>query len=202
MAERANDAARYLAEARAGSRDALGQALELCRAYLLRVANDGLSPELRAKAGASDLVQDTFLEAQRDFAQFQGGSETELLAWLRQMLVHNAANFARRYRDTGKRQIGLEVSLQGNDSTAEPHPAPDPKTPTPSREAMAHETAEAIQKALERIPAEYRQIIVLRNQERRTFEEIGPLMDRSPYAARRLWAKAIERLQQELETPS
>jgi RNA polymerase sigma-70 factor, ECF subfamily len=64
------DASQYLPAARAGSREALGQALEICRGYLLRVANQGLDAELRAKGGASDLVQETFLEAQRDFGRF------------------------------------------------------------------------------------------------------------------------------------
>src|SRR2546423_1075372 len=105
------EATRYLAAARAGSNEALGQALEVCRAYLLRIANDGLDAALRAKGGASDLVQETFLEAQRDFPRFNGTSDAEWKAWLRQLLVHNAANFARRYRGTGKRRADRAVPL-------------------------------------------------------------------------------------------
>jgi WD40 repeat protein len=70
----ARDASQFLPAARAGSSEALGQALEICRGYLLRVANQGLNADLRAKGGASDLVQETFLEAQRDFGCFQGAS--------------------------------------------------------------------------------------------------------------------------------
>src|SRR5262249_13094013 len=57
----------WLALARGGSPEALGQLLELCRRYLLQVANAELETLLQAKAGASDLVQETFLEAQRVF---------------------------------------------------------------------------------------------------------------------------------------
>ena len=197
MPEPPTDPGEFLAAARAGSLDALGQALELCRGYLLRIANQGLAPELRSKGGASDLVQDTFLEAQRDFSRFQGSSEAELRAWLRQLLLHNAANFARRYRDTGKRQVGREFALGCADTGG----ALAANTPSPSGEAMSREQAEALQRALERLPDDYRRVIVLRNQERRSFEEIGPLMDRSAYAARRLWARAVERLQHEVERP-
>ena len=91
-----SDAARQLAAARAGSREALGQVLQACRGYLLLLAERELDPDLRAKGGASDLVQGTFLEAQKDFAHFQGDSEDELRAWLRQVLLHNLANFTRR----------------------------------------------------------------------------------------------------------
>src|SRR5262249_7550847 len=67
--------ARWLAAARQGSVEALGQLLEVCRPYLLKVANDHLTADLRAKLGASDVVQEAFLEAQRDFGQFSGLTE-------------------------------------------------------------------------------------------------------------------------------
>ena len=98
MAGRADRAAPWLAAARDGSRDALGQALEACRNYLLLIADRELGADLRPKGGASDLVQETFIEAQRDFDRFGGATEAEWLAWLRQLLKHRLANFRRRYR--------------------------------------------------------------------------------------------------------
>ena len=86
--------------ARAGSKEAIGGALEACRGYLLGIAERELDADLRAKGGASDLVQDTFLEAQRDFAGFRGETQADLLAWLRRLLLNNLANFARTYRQT------------------------------------------------------------------------------------------------------
>jgi RNA polymerase sigma-70 factor (ECF subfamily) len=198
----AKDAAQYLQAARAGSREALGEALEICRGYLLRVANQGLDQDLRAKGGASDLVQETFLEAQRDFGSFQGSSEQELLAWLRLLLLHNVANFTRRYRGADKRRVDREVELDRAESPAGQKARLAAATPSPSTEAIAHEQAEQIQRALDCMPEDYRRVIVLRNQERRSFGEIGPLLGRSPEAARRLWARAVERLQRELEAPS
>ena len=185
--------------ARAGSRDALGLALDECRHYLLHIAQAGLDPDLRAKAGASDLVQETFLEAQRDFARFQGASEEELLAWLRRLLLNNLANFIRRYRDTTKRLVGREVPLEPGSASDVRGGGIAAATPSPSSQAMAAEKALGIQQALERLPDDYRLVITLRNQERRSFEEIGARMNRSTDAARRLWSRAIERLQHELQ---
>ncbi len=201
MAQPPDGAADHLPAARAGSQEALGRALEACRPYLLHIANQGLDADLQAKGGASDLVQETFLEAHRDFARFHGNTEAELLAWLRCLLLNNVANFTRSYRATGKRQVGREVPLDGGDSAAAGHAELAAGTCSPSTEAMAHEQAEAIAQALARLPEDYRRVIVLRNQERRDFDEIGPLMERSPDAARRLWSRAIERLQHELESP-
>ena len=89
-------------QARAGSPEALGQLLDGCRGYLMRIARDELDPRLQAKGGASDLVQETFLEAQRDFAAFTGDSEAELLAWLRHRLRYRVAKFVRSYRQTAE----------------------------------------------------------------------------------------------------
>jgi RNA polymerase sigma-70 factor (ECF subfamily) len=202
MAQPPEGAAEHLPAARAGSHDALGRVLEACRDYLLRIANDRLDADLQAKGGASDLVQETFLEAHRDFARFQGTTEAELLAWLRCLLLNNAANFARHYRATSKRQIGREVRLENDDSSGGGNAGLAAGTSTPSMEAMAHEKAEAVVKALARLPEDYRRVIELRNEERRDFDEIGRLMNRSTDAARRLWSRAIERLQHELDSPS
>src|SRR5262245_9855283 len=120
MAEPPADASQWLPAARAGCRAALGQALEACRRYLLHVAERELDPALRAKGGASDLVQQTFLEAQRDFAHFDGASEAELLAWLKHLLRHNVGKFVRTYRRTQKRGVGRETPLEGPGSGAGP----------------------------------------------------------------------------------
>jgi RNA polymerase sigma-70 factor (ECF subfamily) len=199
MARFSEDAASFLQAARAGSREALGEALEGCRHYLLRIAQGRLNRELQAKGGASDLVQETFLEAQRDFARFHGSSEAELLAWLRRLLLNNMANFGRRYCQTDKRQAEREVALGGDASSEAGSPQIPAKTPSPSGQAIAHEQAQALEQALQRLPADYRRVILLRNQERLPFDEIGKQMARSSEAARRLWSRAIERLQQELE---
>jgi RNA polymerase sigma-70 factor (ECF subfamily) len=193
------DAGPWLEAARAGSLTALGEALEACRAYLLLIAQQEIDPELRAKGGASDLVQETFLEAQRDFAHFQGTTQQELLAWLRRLLLNNLANFVRHHRQTAKRRLGREVALQANDSSSGLAGVLTADLPSPSDEAVAQEETEAVQQAVLRLPDDYRQVILLRYQQDRSFEEIGRIMSRSTNAARRLWLRALERLEQELD---
>src|SRR3954451_25008813 len=102
---------RWLLEARQGSGEALGQLLESFRAYLLLIAQRELDPDLRAKGGASDLVQQTFLEAQRDFGDFRGAGGAEVAGWLRQILLNNLASFSRCFRETAKRRLASEVTL-------------------------------------------------------------------------------------------
>ncbi len=198
MSDPTPDAAAWLPAARAGSQDALGSLLEAYRGYLQIVAERELGVDLRAKGGASDIVQDTLLDAVRAFEQFQGDSESDLKKWLRRLLLNNLISFARRYRGAGKRAVNREIALQtGDSSTSSPDPAAD--TPTPSRQAMAHEQAERIEQAMERLPDDYRLVILLRYQEERSFEDIGRLLDLTPNAARKLWLRAVKRLRKDVE---
>lgn len=199
MADSAHDAVRWLPQARAGSAEALGRLLEACRGYLLLVATRELGDDLQAKSGASDLVQEAFLEAHRDFGRFTGDSEQELLAWLRRLLLNNLANLAREYRLTQKRRVGLEVPLRADSTSMPIGEGLVSPMPTPSGQAMANEQAMALERALERIPADYRRVIDLRFQREKSFEEIARELKRSLGAVRKLWARAIERLQQEME---
>jgi RNA polymerase sigma-70 factor (ECF subfamily) len=185
-----------LVAARGGSREALGQLLELGRPYLLHLANAALDAPLQAKAGASDLVQETFLEAQRIFARFQGGEAAELLAWLRAILLNKVDTFTRQFYGTGKRQIGKEVAL---DAGSTPGGGLAGQTPTPSHQMAQAEQTLALTCALEQLPEHYRQVIVWRQWEALPFEEIARRLNRSVDATRMLWWRALERLQQQLE---
>lgn len=178
-------------EARRGSSEAFGELLEGCRQYLLLVANQEIDPGLAAKLGASDLVQDSFLEAQRDFRRFEGSSAEQWLAWLRQILRNNLRDAARRYSETGKRQVAREVPF-----SAAREPRPD--TETPSRLARRVEQHESMRRALEQLPVHYREVIVLRNLRALPFRDVACRLGRSPEAARKLWNRAIHALAKEL----
>jgi RNA polymerase sigma-70 factor, ECF subfamily len=180
-----------LRSARSGSATTVWDLLAAYRGYLLQVAADRLDPALRAKANPSDLVHETLLEAYRDFAQFRGQSEGEWLSWLRRQLVHNLANFERRYFGTAMRQAQREVSLAAGGAAAVAAPGP-----SPSSVVMAGERGRAIEQNLGRLPDDYRLVILWHHRDGLPFDEIGRRLGRSADAARRLWSRAIERLQE------
>jgi RNA polymerase sigma-70 factor (ECF subfamily) len=187
-----------LRQARAGSNEALGQLLMGCRQYLLLVANQKLDDGLRGKVNPSDVVQETFLEAQRDFSGFHGEREDELLAWLGRILSNNLANVTRHFRGTEMRAVQREVSLAGADSGPQPAGQLAADTPTPSKKAVVREQAAALEQALGRLPEHYRRAIQLRYDDDRSFAEIGEALGCSAEAARKLWARAIDQLQKAL----
>src|SRR6516165_12677859 len=92
-----------------------GQARDLLftryRQYLWLLAQGQLGGKLRARCDPSDLVQQTLLEAFRDFAGFTGAHEAELLGWLRQILAHNLYNEA-RHQGAQRRDAARQVSLE------------------------------------------------------------------------------------------
>jgi len=188
-----------LCEARGGSIAAQGEILELCRKYLLLVANRELENNLRAKGGASDLVQDTLLEAHRDFARFEGTTRAEVLAWLRRILLNNLSNFRRRYAQAENRRVTREVPLDGSGGFGELKRSLALDTASPESRAAAGELSEALDRALEALPNDYQEVILLRHGQGLGFADLGQLMDRSDEAARKLYVRAVERLRQELK---
>src|SRR5262245_40219273 len=184
-----------LLAARRGSPEAVAWLLENCRPYLLLVANEDLDADLRPMLGASDLVQQSIIEAQRDFAGFRGATREDLLAWLRGILRHNLADARRRYREASRR-LGSEHLLGGSDRASLRDGLVAHVTP-PLEGAIVREQAEALERALGRLPPNYRQILTLRHQEGRTFAEVGAALGRSEEAAKKLWLRAVRRLRQE-----
>jgi RNA polymerase sigma-70 factor (ECF subfamily) len=174
-----------LPAARGGSREALGEVLAACRQYLLWVARRHLDRDLQPKAGASDLVQETLLEAHRDFSQFRGESDAELLAWLRRLLRNNIANFVRHHK-SAKRGAGREVPLADTGDVAAAGPRPE--APVEQADELA-----AFARLSERLPPDSRRVITLWF-EGRSFAEIGVESGRSPNAVRMVWMRAVEKL--------
>lgn len=185
----------WLIDAKRGCEIAFGKLLAAAQRYLLTIANQTLPEMLRAKVSPSDLVQDTSFEAFRDFETFDGERFEELLAWLRMILLNNIANANRHFERTQKRQVSREIPLGGRQDAG--WALADPK-PTPSKEMICLERELALERALVRLPVEMKAAIILRNREHLSFAEIGIQLERSADAARKLWARAIERLQQEL----
>jgi RNA polymerase sigma-70 factor (ECF subfamily) len=190
------DVEQWIAGARAGSSESLGQLAERCRRYLLLIANQEQNSAWLGKRGASDLVQETLLTAQQVFGRFEGNSEGELRLWLRRILLHKLAHADRSYRQTAARNVHRERPIDDISSVDE-RPATVDAALTPCRNAIAREQAAAIERALERLPDHYREIVLLRSFERQTFVEIGERLNLSADAVRKTWCQAIKRLRRE-----
>jgi RNA polymerase sigma-70 factor, ECF subfamily len=192
---------RQLEAAREGDREALGRAIQPFRQFLLMIAERELAPELKAKEGASDLVQDTLLEAHRHFPQFDGETKAELRAWLRRLLLNRVSYTVRRYRKACKRQLSRETCVGAAGSSRGLAESLAGDSTSPSGRVVRREEEAALLAALDTLPERLRQVITWRHREDCTFDEIGKRLNRSNVAARKLWLRAIEQLQRAMKLP-
>ncbi len=201
----ANDSlvARLIDRAREGDAQAEERLLAMCRNYLVVIARQQIGSWLRPKVDASDLVQQTLLEAHRGLAHFDGKSREEWLAWLRQILARNAVDFVRHFQGAEKRRVGREVPLAALGGGASDSVGFDPLDPgeSPSQLVMQWERELQVADAIAQLPADYQQVVLLRNVEQLPFDEVARRMERSRPAVQMLWMRAIRQLQSLCDTP-
>jgi RNA polymerase sigma-70 factor (ECF subfamily) len=198
---RESDVPALLNAAQEGLAEPLGRLLEVYRNYLTILAATQLDRRMRGRMSPSDLVQETMLAAHRDFEKFRGHSEREFLAWLRQIFInclHHAIDVHVRAK---KRDVRCEVSIEDIGAAIDrsalnfAQVIADPG-PSPSASMRRRERAVAIADQLAQLKSEYRDVIVLRNLQGLSFEEIAERMDRKAGAVRMLWLRAIDKFKQ------
>jgi RNA polymerase sigma-70 factor (ECF subfamily) len=191
------DRDRLIKSARNGNPEALGCLLESYRSYLRLLARIQIDRRLQGKVDPSDLAQETFLQAQRGFEGFRGVTEQELLQWLRKILIARLSKLVRRFYGTQRRNLRLEHQLdQELDRSSQAAQALAASQSSPSKQAVRHEETVWLAEALERLPADYRDVIVLRQLEELSFSEVAQRMKRSVGSVKQLWMRALVALRQ------
>jgi RNA polymerase sigma-70 factor (ECF subfamily) len=186
--------------ARRGDGQALGALLDLYRNYLKLLARVQIDRRLGRKVDASDVVQETFLAVHRFFGQFRGQTETELVAWLRQILAATLAKLVRHYHGTQRRRIALERDVADElHRSAESMDAGLVQNSSPSQQAARREQAVLLANALARLRLDHREVVVLRHLEGLSFAEVAEQMGRSVEAVKKLWARALVQLRNQWE---
>ena len=168
---------------------------ERYRSYLRFLAVGGLDVRLRAKVDASDIAQQTLLQAHRGFSNFRGTSEAEVLAWLRKILSRNLAHVARDFR-RDKRSIDLEQSIHQsvNTSSARLGEWLAANDPTPSQNAIVSERLLMLCGAMESLPEHQREAVRLHYCEQLLLKEIAERMERTPGSVAGLLKRGMNEL--------
>lgn len=190
-----------LAAAKEGDAERLGRLLEQYRGYLVMLAHRYLEEGLRRRLDPADIVQLTYLEAQRDLDSFRGTSPAEFAAWMRNILKHNLATAVARHISAKKRSVGREVAL-GNDSAGADWIAQMPgNTTSPSGRVMREEAALAMLEALHRLPENQAEAVRLRYMEGLPLAEICERLDKSETAVAGLLKRGLCKLRSILVDP-
>jgi RNA polymerase sigma-70 factor (ECF subfamily) len=119
---------------------------------------------------ASDSAQEIFMKVYRNLKTFRG--EARFSTWLYTIGINTCRN---KIKSAAFRQRRRMVSLHPPGVAGEGIPALDPQdtAPSPLAQLEAQEKEKLIQQALEALPEEGRTIIILRDLEGLSYEEIG-----------------------------
>lgn len=187
--------------ARNGDDQALDRLLDQYRGYLKLLAQTQLDRRLQVRVSPSDLVQETLLHAYRTFNQFRGQQLSEVAAWLRTILARRISDQFRHHK-AGKRDLHREQAIEDalDRSSMEMNRSLLSAEPSAATQADQAEQAIAVANALDRLPEDYRTVIVLREFQQLSFGMVAERMARTSGAVRMLWVRALERLRKEMES--
>jgi RNA polymerase sigma-70 factor (ECF subfamily) len=165
--------------------------------YLRLLARLQLSPRLQSKLDASDVVQQTLLQAHAARAQFRGQSQAEWLAWLRAILANTLTAAARRFSTEGRdlgRECSLEADLEQSSSRLECLLAADQSSP--SERAARGEELLRLAHAMACLPADQRRVVELHHLKGLPVAEVAQLLDRTRPAVVGLLFRGLKRLRE------
>jgi RNA polymerase sigma-70 factor (ECF subfamily) len=116
---------------------------------------------------ALDVAQEAFVLAFQKLASFRG--ESAFYSWLFRIAYNAAVSFRRRDRDPRQ---SLEALRDGQGV----EPIDRRECADPTRDAQTTERQELVQSALARLPEDYRTVLVLKEMEDLSYEEISAII--------------------------
>ena len=135
---------------------------------------------MRRRTDESDVIQQTFIEVNRDLADFHGDTEVAWNAWISAILRNKTAHTNERHVHAQKRSVKAEVHLDDSHinggALRDKLPGSDP---SPSYSSVRKELAEFVQCAMSKLTAEQRQVIILRFFSQQSLVEISKAIGKS-----------------------
>ncbi len=185
--------------AREREQGALQQLLALYRPLLLKLAHRRVRGALRAKIGASDIVQATIWKATQHFPAQNFAERKKFLAWLISILKNEATDVRRQFHDADKRNISRECSLFSPETKHWLSRLSASLSGANVVISPQGHTIEDLLAALGGLPSHYQFVLRLRYYEKLTFEAIGARLERTADAARVLHNRALKKIRAELD---
>jgi RNA polymerase sigma-70 factor (ECF subfamily) len=182
-----------LGQARRGDAAAFERLFARCRDDLRRMVDLRLEPRLRARVDPSDVVQEAQLEAFRRLADFLERQPMPFHLWLRKTAYERLLMLRRRHVAAARRSVAQEVELPDRSSQLLARRLLDTRA-TPAAQAERRELEERVSRALALLAEDDREILLLRNFEGLSYQEVGHLLDLVPATARKRHGRALLRL--------
>ncbi|HEX8846693.1 MAG TPA: sigma-70 family RNA polymerase sigma factor [Pyrinomonadaceae bacterium] len=139
---------------------------------------------------ARDATQETFLSAFRNLRGFRG--EAKVSSWLHRIAVNQCITRQRRAKVRGETALEDETEADGASYFA-------PATASPAHAAESSERTQVIRRAVKALPTELRQVIVMKEFEELTFQEIADALDLPLSTVKSRLYTALRQLQMRLK---
>lgn len=191
-----SDVRSLIERARQGESAAVGALLERYRNYLRAIAARRMAGPLWRRMDASDLVQQTLLDAQNNLQNMLEGDEPALRAGLRHILCCNVANAIRDHLQADKRRVTREQSFAS--AACEPSAAQS----SPSLHLARREQSLRFLNLLEQLPGEQADAVRMRYFDGLSVGTIAATLGRSRAAAAGLLKRGLMRLRECLSEES
>ena len=172
---------------------------ERYRGYLRVLAKSQMARHLLPKLDASDLAQETLMEAHQARERPPTSDSAQVAAWLRRILANNIANAHRDlYRD--RRDVRRERRLHAavDESSVRLEHFLAARGPSPSSQALELERMGQLADALDSLPEAQRQAVMLRHFRGLALEEIATILGRTPGATAGLVHRGLKKLRERL----
>ena len=147
---------------------------------------------------ARDLTQETFLQAFRNIAGFRG--EADLRTWLYRIAVNQARNrwrwWKRRRRD---KTVSLDAPTSDDNDTPLSAGLANETASDPEQQALARERERALLSALSTLSRPYREVIVLRDIEGLSYDEVAQALDMNIGTVKSRLSRGRDELRRRLE---
>ena len=177
--------------ARNGCDESLAWIIQQLRDYLLLVARSQIGHQVRSKFSGSDVVQMSLIDASNSISQFNGSSEAEIRAWMKEIILHNLTDESRRYTRTKRRAIGREQSMDQVTLVL-----PDEVGETPSVMLRRKESDSQLRRLIERLPLQQRRAVEGRHRYGFSYTEIAEQLGVSENAARSAYSVGKRKLRE------
>jgi RNA polymerase sigma-70 factor (ECF subfamily) len=155
-----------------------------------------LDRRLRCRFDPSDLVDEAVLRAHKNLDQFQGQPGAELMKWMQTILANTLRDMIRK-ETARKRDVRREQPLEDAAITASSilwNKFLDDHQPSPSQEAERHERALRLTTAIDQLPEDQRDVVILHYLMEKPVAEIAGLLDRSEKAVAGLIYRGLRQL--------
>jgi len=187
------DVKRLMEQAQKGNVEAFERLFQCYRDYMQQIVALRMDPRLRRRIDASDIIQEAYVVATQRIQDYLQREPVSFRLWLRQIVQDQLLMAYRKHVRADRRTVNREIPLPEQSSLELAGQLAD-RGPTPSQRAARAEQVRRVRVALGQLSDEHRDILLLRNFEQLSYEEIGYILHIESAAARQRYGRALIQL--------